>query len=175
MEIVRNCLNIFSRFIKRSTGNISSKKKKKPNLDAMVLLTCSNELFDILGFANSFQKLNPNSFVACQQLAESIRSYSDYLVNTKDRSSSNRDNKQETLRETITKPIESVDEKDLRKQYHILNKLISTKDYYEPIPIQGEFVPDDKRKRYNWFKDLANSTESILAKLKTVYLILLEI
>ena len=42
----------------------------------------------------------------------------------------------------------------LKQEYRKLNDLLDDKNLYDPVFVDGDEVPVDRKKRYNWFKDL---------------------
>lgn len=80
-------------------------------------MTQSNNLFDALSCVQGFQSINFTFFEACHQLCEALRSFADYLIKAMERSTSSRNSTQESMRESILPPIESVLPTHLKEDY----------------------------------------------------------
>ena len=143
----------FSCIYDKSYRNYKQQKKSKPTLDSDELMKHSDNLFDALSLFQGFENVNRNLFTACHQLTEALRSYADYLTKAKERSQQNRNETDESIRETLLE-IDCVIENHLKPEYYQLNNTLNEKEFYEPLLVEGEFVPDDRKKRYHWFKDM---------------------
>ena len=117
----------------------------------------SDQFFDSLTYLHGYENINKKFFSACQQLAESLRSYSDFLTKTMERSQSNRSEVSDTnsIRETL---IQIAAVQKVKDEYVQLNELLADKDFYEWVMVNGTFVPEDRKRRYIWFKELKLSS-----------------
>ena len=152
-----HCKNLpiyFSPLYNKQYREYKQQKKSQPCLDGADLMKYSSNLYDVLSCIQGFEKLNQKLFNACHQLCDALRSYADYLLKAKERSSAHRNEAQQSIRENIVPPIESVISINLKEEYFELNQLLDDKELYEPILVHGDYVPEDRRKRYQWFKEL---------------------
>ena len=135
-------------------------KKAKPRLSAEAITRSSNELFDMLSLWNNV-KGTPDEFMKVGlQLAECLQSYSKYLQNSTDRMERNRSStvapRNAETSFTMPAPFEKVSK--VNPRYFRLNGIINHTDYFQPIVADNDYadfgIPDDRKLRYVWFKDL---------------------
>ena len=137
----------------------ASQKHARPTLTKDSLMKCSDNLYDAISFWER-KAFDPKLLNACRILAESLRSYANYLVSANERAKTVR--KTETLdaytRETYEMPIEAVDPKMLKVDYKLLDSFMEDKDIYFPVAIDNDIfelnISDDRKLRYRWFGNL---------------------
>lgn len=150
--------DFFKNVYEKSYRDFSAQKKAKPTLNYDSLMKSSNNLFDILSYWNGLKTVNESLLNHCRCLADSLRSYADYLKKTNERMATVRTTLDDSLKESIGNPIEPVSEKALKACYKDVNELISKTNFYEPITLDNDIndvgLPADRRLRHLWLKDL---------------------
>ena len=130
-------------------------KKTKLKLSADALLTCSNNLYDALSICNVGGS-NQKFANGCRALAECLRSYSDYLFKATERMSLARASPQQEINFTLPNPLEATNQ--ISENYQAIDNVVRDLPLYEPVFLDndvGDFnIPDDRKQRYNWYKNL---------------------
>ena len=137
----------FETLYENSYRNFKAQKKAKPSLTSEDLVRQSNSLFDSMIYFQGIEKINKTFFDACRQLAESMKSYAEYLIKAQERTQSNR---AESISHSFTERETVVQIDGTSKVKAEYKKL----DQYESVCVDGDFVPEDRKMRYLWFKDL---------------------
>ena len=118
------------------------------------LLLLSNNLFDQLSLIRNSKSVNQNFFTACEVLATSLRSYADYLDQSQQRVDVNRKTVSDLIPDSFYTPREPVPIATMKNVYKPVNDLLKDKELYEPVHLIGDFIPTDRKKRYNYFDQL---------------------
>ena len=145
--------DFFSEIFKKQYFDYKSRKRRKPSLSQEKLSKCANDLFDSLDFWSNLSFENEEFIKACQNFAEALLSYSQYLAKANKRMMEN------GTTTTSSLMIEAVDASNLKKEYEKVNTYMDNIQEYEPIhmdtgDVEDFDVPCEKRQRYLWFKEL---------------------
>ena len=70
------------------------------------------------------------------------------------RTENNRINVEEIIHETLNLPTAAIEFDKLKSKYKPLNDLMDDQELYQPVNVEGDFVPGDRKERYVWFKEL---------------------
>ena len=89
----------------------AAQKKAKSVLKRDTLLKCVDDMYDILSFCDKKSTVSEKVLNDCRFLAESLRTYAEYLKKANQRVSDVRSSLENPLNETFTSPIEPVDQK----------------------------------------------------------------
>lgn len=149
----------FDEIYQKTYFDWQKRKRARPTLCADKLILCSNNLYDIISMWSHSKFPDENLLNASRALAECLRSYSDYLKKSQERMEKNRCvTKQITEKFSMPSPISAVPFTDLQKPYQKLDAYFRNVEFYTPIYLENTIedfgIPDDRKLRYTWFKDI---------------------
>ena len=137
-----------------------SRKRAKPRLSEETLRTNSNGIYDVLDMWNHTRFPNELFIKPCRDLAECLRSYSDYLVKCQKRMTQNRSNDTDRLSHNfqLSNIILPVSKLNVKKTFSMVDRFFDDVQNYVPIHIDNNTadfgIPTDRKMRYLWFKEL---------------------
>lgn len=115
-----NCKRLptyFKSIFEKNYRKWQKQKVARPSLKEDILQKCSNALFDKLSLFDQKRKYNEMFFTSCKELAESLRSYADYLKKALARVNENNERVEDTLNEFLFTPTDAILRVNLKDSY----------------------------------------------------------